>query len=538
LTQTLTETFCERCGTRYEFSAPTRLNPLRKTRGLIGGLKNYLTSQDALGDALDDAMRNEEGALASAQLEAFHEAFNFCIDCRQYTCVSCWNDDAGRCRTCVPVPGTDDLAERLAASIAATAEPVPGIVEADMSDEDIRRRLGPDAWPTSDLPEEAVAATGHVADDDWAVTAGTWANAPAAPTYEAEEPVATVGGFVGADGFVYETKEQADKVAATMLADALAAQEAARAAAELEAAQAAEAAAAHAAEAAASQAAEAAPDEALAAEAAPTGPDTTWVAAELDEEPVAAEVPTEPEQAVEPEPVAAEAVPEPPRLRVVAWDDDAALELEPEPIVAEAEPEPEPVAAEAEPEPEPVAAEAEPEPEPVAAEAEPEPVAAEAEPEAEPVAAEVEPEAELEPVAAEAEPEPAAPTRIAPISETILHFPARPAQPDVAQPAAAADETPEVAARRAQLDSLGLDGGPSEADTPAVLPYRSRGAAITSAELAMRAAAGQRFWEASAREVASAVGNVGVQNCGECGLSLSANARFCRRCGTRQAQPA
>ena len=62
MTQTLTETFCERCGTRYEFSAPTRLNPLRKTRGLIGGLKNYLTSQDALGDALDDAMRNEEGA--------------------------------------------------------------------------------------------------------------------------------------------------------------------------------------------------------------------------------------------------------------------------------------------------------------------------------------------------------------------------------------------------------------------------------------------------------------------------------------------
>ena len=73
---------------------------------------------------------------------------------------------------------------------------------------------------------------------------------------------------------------------------------------------------------------------------------------------------------------------------------------------------------------------------------------------------------------------------------------------------------------------------------PAVLPYRSRGAAVTSAELAMRAAAGQRFWEASAREVAGAVGNVGVQNCGECGLSLSANARFCRRCGTRQAQPA
>ncbi len=569
MTETLTETFCERCGTRYEFSAPTRLNPLRKTRGLIGGLKNYLTSQDGFGDALDDAMRTEEGALATAQLEAFHEAFNFCIDCRQYTCVSCWNDDAGRCRSCVPVPGTDDLAERLAASTAVAAEPVAGIAEADMSDEDVRRHLGLEAWPTSDLPEEAIAANGHVPDDDWAATPGAWANAPVAPVYEPEEPVATVGGFVGADGFVYETKDQADKVAANMLAEALAAQEAARAAAELEAAQAAEAAAAR-----RCSAGRRTPRRRTRRRGAPTDPEASWIAAALDEEPAAAEAPAEPVQAVEPEPVAAEAEQEPPHLRVVAWDEDAALEVEPEPVAAEVEPEPEPVAAEAEPEPEPVAAEAEPEPEPVAAEAEPEPepVAAEAEPEPvaadaspvgesaaiwpepEPIAAEVEPEPiaaaaevgpEPEPIAAaevEPEPEPVAPTpiapRIAPVSETILHFPTRPAQPEVAQPAAATDETPEVAARRAQLDSLGLDGGPSDGDMPAVLPYRSRGAAVTSAELAMRAAAGQRFWEASAREVAGAVGNVGVQNCGECGLSLSANARFCRRCGTRQARPA
>jgi ribosomal protein L40E len=565
LTETLTETFCERCGTRYEFSAPTRLNPLRKTRGLIGGIKNYLTSQDALGDALDDAMRTEEGALAAAQLEAFHEAFNFCIDCRQYTCVNCWNDDAGRCRSCVPVPGTDDLAERLAASTAA-AEPVAGIAEADMSDEDIHRHLGLEAWPTSDLPEEPVAATA-VPEDDWATTPGAFTDDPVAPDFDAEEPIATVGGFVGADGFVYETKEQADKVAANMLAEALAAQEAARAAAEREAELAADAAAAQAAETAAAQAAEAAA--ARAAENAPVEPDASWVAAAVDEDPAAAETPAEPVQAVEPEPVAAEAPQEPPHLHVVAWDEDAALELEPEPVAAEIEPEPEPVAAEIEPEP--VAAEIEPEPEPVAAEIEPEPVAAEVEPEPEPVAAEIEPEpvaaeieAEPEPVAAEVEPEPVAaeiepepvaaasevepeaepvaPTPIAPlitpVSETILQFPTRPVQPEVAQPAAAEDETPEVAARRAQLDSLGLDGGPTEADMPAVLPYRSRGAAVTSAELAMRAAAGQRFWEASAREVAGAVGNVGVQNCSECGLSLSANARFCRRCGTRQARSA
>ena len=97
--EALTESFCERCGTRYEFAAPTQLNTLRKTRGLISGLRNYIMSQDSLSDAVGDAMRSEEETLASAQLDAFHESFNFCIQCRQYTCVNCWNDASGRCRT-------------------------------------------------------------------------------------------------------------------------------------------------------------------------------------------------------------------------------------------------------------------------------------------------------------------------------------------------------------------------------------------------------------------------------------------------------
>ena len=48
------------------------------------------------------------------------------------------------------------------------------------------------------------------------------------------------------------------------------------------------------------------------------------------------------------------------------------------------------------------------------------------------------------------------------------------------------------------------------------------------------------LWAASSQEVlAPAVGPVAattsVQPCSSCGLSLSATARFCRRCGTRQA---
>ncbi|HEU5325061.1 MAG TPA: zinc ribbon domain-containing protein, partial [Candidatus Limnocylindria bacterium] len=131
--------------------------------------------------------------------------------------------------------------------------------------------------------------------------------------------------------------------------------------------------------------------------------------------------------------------------------------------------------------------------------------------------------------------------RIAPISETILRLPPRqaapppPAQPPEQQ-VAAAPESPEVAARRAQLDLLGLGDpgeGPVAPERPAVLPYRSRGAA------ALPPASAGGFWEASAREVAGAIGGqIGVQSCGQCGLSLSANARFCRRCGARQAQSA
>ena len=567
MAETLTESFCERCGTRYEFKAPTRLNPLRKTRGLIGGLKNYVMSQDALGDAVGDAMRSEEERLAAAQLEAFHESFNFCIDCRQYTCLNCWNDDAGRCRSCAPIPGTDDLAERLAASVAgngAVAEPLAGGAEAFGA-----ATIGSESWPSSDLPEVA-AGNGH-APEAW----------PAADGFVYEEqpdssPARADDGFVyttepeplpprADDGFVYDDAPP-DEVAAAFQSATVAQQP------EPEPVVAQEP------EPEPFVAQEPEPEPVVAQEPEPE-PITAWAAAELEFEPdhvAAEEAPAVTAEEAEPA-VAQTFEAERPHLRVVAWDEDAAYDLEPEPIVTadvDVEPvmaeEPEPFFATAEPEPEPVVAQ-EPEPEPVVAEEsvafvadEPEPVVAEEpplqpdavepfepvtaqepevvaeEPGAEPVVAE-----EPEPVAAEQPPAPesVAPHRIAPISETILRFPDRQAPPPAAPPLAAEDDSPEVAARRAQLDLLGLGDpgeGPVQPTRPSVVPYRSRGASPTAGELAARAAAatGTTFWEASAREVASAAAIVGVQNCGQCGLSLSANARFCRRCGTRQAQSA
>ena len=552
MADTITESFCERCGTRYEFKAPTRLNPLRKTRGLIGGLKNYVMSQDDLGDAVGDAMRSEEDRLASAQLEAFHESFNFCIDCRQYTCLNCWNDAAGRCRSCHPIPGTDDLAERLTASLAGTVHAIaaPPVEVGETP-------VGVESWPTSDLPEPepAPALNGHVA--------GAW-------------PVA--------DGFVYETERHGDETvraedgfvydhplppAALVVEEIEPAWEPATADLDVEV----EAAIAE------EPIVEEVPVEAIVElEPEPELETVSWESAiEPEPEPVVWESAIEPEpepvvwesaielepepalweSAIEPatakevlEPVAAESEPivledvEPqrPPLRVVAWDEDAAYDLEPEPVVAE-EPELEPIAAEVVA-PEPVIAEIQ---EPVAAGVvEPEPVFAEV---PEPIAAEVvEPEpviAEIpEPIAAGVvEPEPVTPRHLGPIGDTILRFPQRPTQaPTDGLPSAAELDTPEVAARRAQLDLLGLGDpgeGPVQQTRPGVLPYRSRGSGVTQGELGSRAAAhGATFWEASAREVAGAAAHVGVQNCGQCGLSLSANARFCRRCGTRQAQSA
>jgi ribosomal protein L40E len=220
-----------------------------------------------------------------------------------------------------------------------------------------------------------------------------------------------------------------------------------------------------------------------------------------------------------------------PPLRALSWEDDAAIALEPEPVVAEVEPEPEPVVAEVEPEPE---------PEPVVAEVEPEP-------EPEPVVAEVEPEPVAAAIEPEPEPEMPAPRPIRPISETILPMPqqALPAQTTDADRVAAQADDASLAARKAQLDMLGI-GDPGEGavgrDRSNVLPYRSSGASISDREASMRTASGlpapAAFWEASAREVAGAMSHVGVHSCGECGLSLSASARFCRRCGTRQAQSA
>jgi hypothetical protein len=346
---TLTESFCERCGTRYEFAAPEKLTTTRKARGVISGLKNYIMSQDSLSDSVNDAIRSQAEVLASKQLDAFHNSFSFCIDCRQYTCTNCWNDQAGRCQSCQPLPLT---------------EPLGAFQPATNGDS-----LAATAWPASDLTVP-----------------------PARTRFGAYEPLQLVG----------------------------------------------------------------------------------------EPEPVEAEAEAEPEAVEQPQPFFFEAEAEP-----------VIMEPEPGPVI---EGEAEPVVAE---------------PEPVV-EAEPEPVAE---------------------IPAQPEPTPIRPLR--PIHDTFVRIPR--AAPAPADPATVAADNESLAARRAQLEMLGL-GDPGEGPVGPerkVLPYRSSGAASPVARLA-----GGAFWDASAREVAGASSNVGVRSCAECELSLSATARFCRRCGHPQAQSA
>ena len=108
----LTESFCERCGTRYTFesAAPRKTRRLGGFKTLSKGLKNYVLSDDtSMDEAMAAARSDLERETTAQQLDAFHATFNFCMNCRQYTCGNCWNQAEGRCLTCSPFLGRDIL---------------------------------------------------------------------------------------------------------------------------------------------------------------------------------------------------------------------------------------------------------------------------------------------------------------------------------------------------------------------------------------------------------------------------------------------
>src|SRR4051812_22940085 len=166
LTEILTESFCERCGTRYTFeSAAPRRARLRKVRTIGKGMKNFVLSDDAsFSEAMAEARSEQELTAVNHQLDAFHQTFNFCLTCRQYTCGDCWNDADGRCLTCAPIPGLEEPMRAAALADAPAMESIPEAREdeawpdADLSSARLSRVLG--------LDEAELQATAEAGRDD------------------------------------------------------------------------------------------------------------------------------------------------------------------------------------------------------------------------------------------------------------------------------------------------------------------------------------------------------------------------------------
>jgi len=160
MAEILTESFCERCGTRYTFEAAApRAARLLRFRTLSKGLKNYVLSDEtSFDEAMAEARSDVDREASGHQLDAFHKTFNFCMSCRQYTCGSCWNAVEGRCLTCAPHLGHEILdapfrtlgGMEASAAIASNGNGHPLVEPTDEPDRQ------PAPWPSADMPQTAV----------------------------------------------------------------------------------------------------------------------------------------------------------------------------------------------------------------------------------------------------------------------------------------------------------------------------------------------------------------------------------------------
>ena len=467
MTEILTESFCERCGTRYTFESARPKTRLKGVKVLSRGLKNFVLSDDTSIDEAMAAARSETDREASAhQLDAFHKTFNFCMSCRQYTCPNCWNETEARCLSCAPLSlveaplRLEDLATGLIGEVS-TGNGTEAIHE-------------PHAWPDSVAADVAVDAPAEML-------------APAEADFLSGVELETLADEPGAAAAA-ERAELADL-------DASAEPDAALTAAEAEPALEPTAEPLAAAELAGAPEADA--DAASKAAAQTTGLlqrfrpgqslDAELDAFERERSDVAATTPAE-----DTTDVAIEAV-----------------------AVARAE---EPVAANAEPTLEPVAAEEATE-EPVAAEAPTTPTETVPEPELEPLAAGAGADLVEQPTWRITAPDPTGAPPLPPSSEPGATIP--------------------LQATAAQTDAPGAEPQwPARPQWPgatpdAGLPFLGRPAAGQGGIEALWAASNQELVTAAPTPGRPAA-STGIQPCISCGLSLSANARFCRRCGTLQ----
>ena len=528
MAEILTESFCERCGTRYTFESAAPKAKLKGLKVMSRGFRNFVLSDDTSMDEAMAAARNEtDREQTSQQLDAFHKTFNFCMSCRQYTCGNCWNEAEGRCLSCAPELGQEVMPAPFGTVATAGAlnltDPEPNGVQ-DRNVYDLASAPAePLAWPTSDLMREAEAE-------------------PVDGAFDAAIAAAAEDAANGAD--LAEAAESAPFDDETLPED-----------------ESFDFAARFAAVTAATEAVAAEPPAAEAPTAAPAKPPVEPVVVE----PVVVERAVEPDVAAATETAATDDVLDHPAAAAAAaaaanttdlfqrfrpgqsLDDEieafereqaaeAAAKAAAAAAAAAAISEPQPVA------PAPVA--------PIAAVHPSEPVYPE--PEAAPVET-----FEPEPVAVEPETEPAWPEPAWPSRRPRRHPSTSPCR---SRPATRASTTSLSRPGRSWRPMGPRRMGPRHRHPncrPSHPPMRSprarsRNGPIVTRPPAFRSWADPRprrggidaLWAASAQQVssvsevpqvgASAPKAGGVQPCVSCGLSLSANARFCRRCGTRQ----
>ena len=166
-----TDSYCERCGTRYVFRAnAAKTLSLSGARVLAKGLKNFvLTDGQSISDSMTLARHDNEHEDATRATEAFHRTFNFCMTCRQYACSSCWNERQGACLTCAPEPGFEPVApeDHLIVRTPVARGDNDWALFPDILGVDGGARVNPSpplgAWPSQDLQihSPAVIADGN-----------------------------------------------------------------------------------------------------------------------------------------------------------------------------------------------------------------------------------------------------------------------------------------------------------------------------------------------------------------------------------------
>ena len=203
MTEILTESFCERCGTRYTFeSAAPRRSRIGRVRVVSKGLRNFvMTDESTLSEAMADARSEDERSATTHQLDAFHKTFNFCLTCRQYTCGNCWNTAEGRCLTCSPMPDTEPLVLTAPGDVVLVAEAAPT--------GEVAAAAEADAWPEADLGADRLArALGTAAVLDAAEDPASQVRG-VAPGQSIEDALAAYEAQVAADEAVEATPEPA-----------------------------------------------------------------------------------------------------------------------------------------------------------------------------------------------------------------------------------------------------------------------------------------------------------------------------------------